>query len=64
MQLILGLVLLLVAILGYWYALPRDGKVRRFLQNDHVQAYYTVALIVGGAAGLLLAVLGAVSLLS
>ena len=62
MQLIVGVVLLVGSILAYWYSLPQDGEVRRFLRSDQVQAYYTVALIGGFAGGLLLTVLGLVSL--
>jgi hypothetical protein len=62
MQFTIGLILLALSCLGYWHALPRDGEVRGYLRNDHVQAYYTVALIGGLVSGILLTVLGLVSL--
>jgi len=62
MQLIVGLVLLVGSIFAYWYSLPQDGQVRSFLRSDQVQAYYAVTLIGGFAGGLLLTVLGLVSL--
>ena len=45
MQFLAGVILLVAFGLAFWLALPRDGKVRSFLRNDQVQAYYTVALI-------------------
>jgi hypothetical protein len=62
LELIVSLGVLVASLLGFWFALPRDGKVRGFLRNDHIQAYYTVALIAGFAGGLLYTVLGLISL--
>jgi hypothetical protein len=56
--------ILLVAFgLAFWLALPRDGKVRSFLRNDQVQAYYTVALIAALAGGILNVVLGLIAMI-
>jgi hypothetical protein len=64
MPLIAGVVVLVASVLGFWFALPRDGEVRSFLRNDAVQAYYTVAVLGGFAGGLLYTILGLISLLS
>jgi hypothetical protein len=45
MQILVGAVFLVAVGAAFWIALPRDGKVRSFLRNDEVQAYYTVAMI-------------------
>jgi hypothetical protein len=37
--------------------LPRDGKVRNFLRNDQVQAYYAVGLVALLAGGVMSVVL-------
>ena len=29
----------------FMIALPKDGEVRSFLRNEHVQAYYTIVII-------------------
>jgi hypothetical protein len=61
-SLVLGLIGLALGILGLWIALPRDGQVRGFLRNDHVQAYYTVAVISLGASGAVAAFSGLLEL--
>ena len=58
MQFLVGTILLVAFGLAFWLALPRDGKVRSFLRNDQVQAYYTVALIAALGSGILNVVLG------
>jgi sulfite exporter TauE/SafE len=57
LHLFVGAILLIAFGLGFWLALPRDGKVRSLLRNDQVQAYYAVgvvSLLVGGVVNLLL----------
>jgi hypothetical protein len=51
------------SVLAFWFALARDGQVRSFLQNDEVQAYYTVAIIVVFAIGVLNLALGLMNML-
>ena len=51
-EVLLGTALIGAATLGWWIALPRDGEVRAFLRNEHVQAYYAVAVIGGYGIGL------------
>jgi hypothetical protein len=63
MQFLAGVILLVAFGLASWLALPRDGKVRSFLRNDQVQAYYTVALIFALAGGILNAVLGLMAMI-
>ena len=53
MQFLAGVILFVAFGLAFWLALPRDGKVRSFLRNDQVQAYYTVALIALLGGGIL-----------
>jgi hypothetical protein len=56
LDLFVGAILLIACGLAFWIALPRDGKVRSFLRNDHVQAYYAVgvvSLLVGGVVSVI-----------
>jgi hypothetical protein len=53
-----GMILFVVGAVAFWLALPRDGKVRSFLRNDQVQAYYTVAIVALLAGGVINIVLG------
>jgi membrane protein YqaA with SNARE-associated domain len=62
MQFLAGTILLIAFGLAFWLALPRDGKVRSFLRNEQVQAYYTVALIAALSGGILNVVLGLMEL--
>lgn len=62
MGLSVGAVLLIASVLAFWFALPQDGEVRRYLRNDQIQGYYVVAIIGGFVIGLLNVVLGLVSL--
>jgi hypothetical protein len=48
---------------GFLARAPRDGKVRSFLRNDQVQAYYTVALIAALGSGILNVVLGLMAMI-
>jgi membrane protein YqaA with SNARE-associated domain len=62
MQFLVGTILLVAFGLAFWLALPQDGKVRSFLRNEQVQAYYTVALIAALSGGILNVVLGLMEL--
>jgi len=64
MQLIAGIVLVAVSLLGFWVALPRDGEARHFLRNDHVQSYYAIAIIGAFFTGLIFVILGYLQLTS
>lgn len=48
-----GALLLVASIVGLWVALPKDGQVRPFLRNDHVQSYYVIALLGAFVFGIL-----------
>jgi len=61
-ELVVGAILLASSILGLWVALPKDGHVRPFLRNDHVQAYYVIALLGAFVFGTLNVVLGGLAL--
>ena len=50
-ELLVGAIVLIVSASAFWFALPRDGKVRGFLRNDQAQAYYAVAVVVGFVMG-------------
>ena len=63
MQFLVGVTLLVAFGLAFWLALPRDGKVRSVLRNDHAQAYYTVAMIAVLVAGLLNVVVGLIAMI-
>jgi hypothetical protein len=63
MQFLVGAPLLVACGLAFWLALPRDGKVRSVLRNDHAQAYYTVAMIAALAGGILNVVLGLIDMI-
>ena len=45
-EVLLGLGLVVASGLTFWFALPRDGQVRSFVQNETAQAYFTVTVIV------------------
>jgi membrane protein YqaA with SNARE-associated domain len=62
MQFLVGTILLVAFGLAFWLALPQDGKVRSFLRNEQVQAYYTVALVAALSGGILNVVLGLMEL--
>ena len=62
LELLGGAIFLAASLLGFWVALPKDGQVRHFLRNDHVQSYYAVALEAAFVFGILNLVLGAVQL--
>lgn len=64
MELLVGTALLVVFVAAVWFALPQDGKVRGFLRNDQIQAYYAVAILGALVMGLLYTVLGLVTLFS
>jgi hypothetical protein len=57
-ELLLGAIFTIVSVSAFWFALPRDGEVRGYLRNEQVQAYYTVALVVGFVVGVGSLVLG------
>ena len=44
-ELIVGGILIAASVFLFMIALPKDGEVRSFLRNEHVQAYYTIAII-------------------
>jgi hypothetical protein len=63
MQLIVGVILLVAFGVAFRFALPRDGKVRSFLRNDQVQAYYAVGMVGALAGGILNVVLGWIAMI-
>jgi hypothetical protein len=63
MEFLVGAVLLVASGSAFWFALPRDGEVRRYLRDDKVQAYYTVAILGAFVLGLLNVVLGLIALI-
>lgn len=56
-----GLILLVLAVALFLIALPRGGQPRAFLTSDTAQGVYSVAIVVIGAAGAALSVVGLVS---
>jgi hypothetical protein len=60
MQFVVNVILLVASALAFWHARPRDGKVRSFLRNDQVQAYYAVAMVGALVGGILNLVLGSI----
>jgi hypothetical protein len=44
-ELLAGGILVIASVFALVIARPRDGEVRSFLRNDHVQAYYTIAAL-------------------
>ena len=63
MQLIVGVILLVAFGVAFRLALPRDGKVRSFLRNDQVQAYYAVGMVAALVGGILNVVLGWITMI-
>ena len=63
MEFLIGVGFLVTSAFAFWLALPRDGEVRKFLQNDHVQAYYTVAMVAFLVIGLINVLLGVMTVI-
>jgi hypothetical protein len=49
---ICGVALVVVACVFYWYLLPRNGKVHRFVENSDVGSMVTIAIMTMFAFGL------------
>jgi len=62
-ELLAGAILLVPSIVGLWIALPKDGEVRHFLRNDHMQSYYVIALLGAFVFGILNVGLGVADML-
>jgi hypothetical protein len=62
LELIASVAVLVASVLGFWFALPKDGQVRKYLRNEDVQAYYAVTLLGGFAGGLLFTVFSLISM--
>jgi hypothetical protein len=62
-ELLVGAALMIGSIWSIWVSMPVDGKVRSFLQNDQVQAYYAVALLVGFLFGVVNVVAGLIAMM-
>jgi hypothetical protein len=57
-EVLLGVALVAASGFAFWSALPRDGKVRPFLRNEHAQTYFCVVTIVAFAFGLVTIIIG------
>jgi hypothetical protein len=51
-ELLLGVILVAVSVVAFWFALPRDGKVRSLLRTDQRQTYYVVVVLGALAYGI------------
>jgi hypothetical protein len=51
-EFLIGVGAVVVAVLALWIALPKEGQVRRWLQNDTNQALYAVMVLSIFAYGL------------
>jgi hypothetical protein len=59
-EVLLGVILVAASGFAFWSALPRDGKVRPFLRNEHAQTYFCVVTIAAFAFGIVNIVIGLV----
>lgn len=57
-ELIVGGILVTASVFLLMIALPKDGEVRSFLRNEHVQAYYTIAILGAFVYGMVNLVVG------
>jgi hypothetical protein len=55
---IVGIAIMALAIVAFFYSLPRAGKLAPFVGSEW-EAYVVVAMLGGFAGGLLLAITGA-----
>jgi hypothetical protein len=55
---LIGAALIIASIATLWVSMPVDGKVRSFLRNDQVQAYYAVAVLIGFGIGVISVAVG------
>jgi hypothetical protein len=60
---LIGAALIIASIATLWVSMPVDGKVRTFLQNDQVQAYYAVAVLIGFGIGVISVVVGVTAMM-
>ena len=54
---IIGIILFVVAVAAFYYSLPREGKVARFVGTQS-EGYVVVVMLAAGAMGTILAVSG------
>jgi hypothetical protein len=57
-EVLLGVGLVVASALAFLIARPRDGRVRHFLRNDAMQAYFTVIILGAFTLGLVTIVTG------
>ena len=62
MTAVVGVAIALAALAAFYYSLPRNGQVARFVGTEW-EGYAVVAMICAFATGLLLTVTGAVDML-
>lgn len=58
MGVFVGIVLLVISIAAFYYAIPRGGRVVGFLRNDTVQSLYTTGMLVAFFMGAIFLVAG------
>ena len=58
-KMIIGVVVLVLGSILFWYMLPRDGKRHRFVETE-LEPYIGVAFTAGVAVGLTLMLSGAI----
>ena len=63
LTLALGCAVLLATTLAFWFALPADGKVRRWI-TPGLEPLVAVALVLAAGVGVILLILAAASALA
>jgi hypothetical protein len=57
MQLIIGILLFVGAIVAFRFSLPKNGKPRAFV-GTQLESPIVIAILLGGGVGLLMTILG------
>ena len=57
---LLGAAILAASAFVFWWALPVDGKVQAWI-TPKIEPYLTVAILIGGAVGIFLLLVGVAS---
>jgi hypothetical protein len=60
MQLVIGLVLLVGALVAFWFSLPDNGRPRGFV-GTQLESPIVIAILIAGGMGLLMTIMSVVT---